>query len=367
MKVLRFALCLLLCSLSVAYAATIPGDASRGQIVFQQQRCVQCHSVNGEGGKIGPDLSARPSGQYTPSMLAAAIWNHAPQMWTAIEAAGIESPQLSVQDAADIFAYFYAFRYFEQPGDAARGKQVFETKGCVGCHGQGAQSATGAPPVGQWESARDAIQLARAMWNHAPAMRAAMGTERAWPQLTAQEMTDLFVYVQNLPSTPRSERTFDTASSETGEVLFRAKGCVSCHASPDSLGSRLRSRTMADLAAAMWNHAPQAREQAGELRPEEMARLVGYLWSIQYFEAPGDPARGAKVAAEKNCTSCHGAAGSPAPAFASLSGNIDPVSFVSKVWEHGPAMWNQLKASGRDWPRFANNELDDLLAYINSL
>jgi len=367
MRVSRLWICILSASLSVAFGATIPGDAARGRSIFEEQRCVHCHSVNGEGGEIGPDLAARPLGQYTPSLLAAAIWNHAPEMWTAIEAAGIEAPQLSVQEAADVFAYFYAFRYFEQPGDAARGKQVFETKGCVGCHGVGATGSDAAPEITEWESAGDTIQLARAMWNHAPRMREEMGTAMAWPRLTAQEMTDLFVYVQNLPSTPRSERTFSPASADAGEELYESKGCASCHASVGAFSERTRNRTMADLAAAMWNHAPQARQQAGELGPQEMSSLVGYLWSIQYFDEPGDPRRGAEVAAQKNCTSCHGAAGSAAPAFASLAGDLDSITFVSRVWEHGPTMWEQVKSSGREWPRFANNELNDLLAYINSL
>ena len=34
----------------------IPGDATRGAQVFKDQKCVLCHSVNGEGGKAAPDL-----------------------------------------------------------------------------------------------------------------------------------------------------------------------------------------------------------------------------------------------------------------------------------------------------------------------
>src|SRR5262249_9398461 len=32
------------------------GDASRGKLVYSQQ-CAKCHMHNGEGGKVGPDLS----------------------------------------------------------------------------------------------------------------------------------------------------------------------------------------------------------------------------------------------------------------------------------------------------------------------
>ena len=124
---------------------------------------------------------------------------------------------------------------------------------------------------------------------------------------------------------------------------------------------------MADFAAAMWNHAPQMRASAAEIEPGEMSRLVGYLWSIQYFDDRGDPVRGNTLVTQKGCTSCHGAAGSAAPAFSSLAGQLDSISFVSATWRHGPAMWEQLKAAGKEWPRFERRELSDLLAYINSL
>ncbi len=74
---------------------------------------------------MGMDLSARVDRGFTPALLASAIWNNAPVMWTAMEAAGIERPKLSATDAADLFAYLYSTRFFDKPGDAARGKQAF--------------------------------------------------------------------------------------------------------------------------------------------------------------------------------------------------------------------------------------------------
>ena len=46
-------------------------------------------------------------------------------------------PELSEQQAADLFVYFFAARYFEQPGDAKRGQRVFLGKRCGECHGVG--------------------------------------------------------------------------------------------------------------------------------------------------------------------------------------------------------------------------------------
>jgi putative heme-binding domain-containing protein len=45
-------------SLSVGKAAErAKGDASRGERVFKTQGCAQCHTIDGRGGTLGPDLS----------------------------------------------------------------------------------------------------------------------------------------------------------------------------------------------------------------------------------------------------------------------------------------------------------------------
>ncbi|MCP5116373.1 MAG: hypothetical protein GY953_36550 [bacterium] len=126
----------------------------------------------------------------------------------------------------------------------------------------------------------------------------------------------------------------------------------------------MRARTLADLAAAMWNHAPDMQNRASELRPEEMSRLVGYLWSIQYFDERGDPAKGSEVLGKKGCNSCHGVS---APSFTEIGGELDSIAFVSATWKHGPQMWGKMRSTGIDWPRFENSQLSDLLAYVNSL
>ena len=107
---------------AAAPSSWVPGDARRGAEVFQTQKCVSCHSVEGKGGKTAPDLGRRVGRALKPSDMSALMWNHAPAMWTAMDKAGIEKTKLSEQQAADLFAYFYAARFFDQPGDAGRGR-----------------------------------------------------------------------------------------------------------------------------------------------------------------------------------------------------------------------------------------------------
>src|SRR5664280_1233261 len=102
----------------------IPGDARRGEQLFESERCIQCHSVRSQGGTLAPDLAKRIDRNYTPSVMASLMWNHAPDMWAAMKKQGIVKSTLSPESAADLFAYFVSARYFEKPGDAGRGKQV---------------------------------------------------------------------------------------------------------------------------------------------------------------------------------------------------------------------------------------------------
>ena len=138
-------------------ASTIPGNADRGAEVFREKQCIGCHAVNGDSGTSAPDLTKSAGGRFTPTILARAIWNHGPKMWATMEKAGLEKSSLNQQDAADLFAYLYRFRHFEDPGDADQGRQAFDAKGCIACHSQG---TAGAPPVMEWESLNNPIQLA---------------------------------------------------------------------------------------------------------------------------------------------------------------------------------------------------------------
>ena len=97
-------------------AAITAADSARGAALFESLACVQCHSLNGKGGHIGPDLGRLVDRNFTPAVLAATMWNHAPTMWASMTRAGIRAGGLDEQAAADLFAYFYSARFFEHPG-----------------------------------------------------------------------------------------------------------------------------------------------------------------------------------------------------------------------------------------------------------
>src|SRR5450631_1623105 len=136
-----------------AQAAGIPADSGRGQKLFTTLACVQCHSINGKGGSIAPDLGKLSDRNFNPSTLASTMWNHAPAMWESMRALGIGLPDVNQQGAADLFAYFYSARFFERPADAGRGKRAFTEKHCAECHGVSHSNIPEAKPIVEWESA----------------------------------------------------------------------------------------------------------------------------------------------------------------------------------------------------------------------
>ncbi len=220
----------LVCALALGSARAaappvIPGDSERGAKLFQDAHCVQCHSVNGKGGKMGMDLSARVDRGFTPALLASAIWNNAPVMWTAMETVHIERPKLSATDAADLFAYLYSTRFFDKPGDAARGKQAFAARHCAECHGITESLAEGAPPVARWEALGQPIVLVQRMWNHSSRMREAFARKKiAWQQLTAEDLSDILAYLRNLPETRELPVRFSFTAGDGGRSHLRIQG-----------------------------------------------------------------------------------------------------------------------------------------------
>jgi mono/diheme cytochrome c family protein len=353
---------------SALAANIIPGDAHRGEQLFQSEQCVQCHSVNGKGGTVAADLGRHIDRNFTPTTMASLMWNHAPEMWSAMKKQGIVKAELSPESASDLFAYFMSARFFEKPGDAARGKQAFAAKHCSQCHGIATSSLAGAPPVAKWESLADPVVLAQQMWNHGAQMRAAFAQKKlAWSQLTGQELTDILVYLQNLPETRHLATNFLFPPSDTGQALFQSKGCAGCHTGKLALETRLRNQTLTDIAVDMWNHQPSMKPEPPTLSQEEMRQILGYVWAKQYFRGYGSAEHGKKVFTEKNCATCHNDAGGGAPKLGKGKDAYSDITMVAALWEHGPRMYSLMTEKKLEWPRFTAQQMSDLIAYLNSL
>lgn len=171
----------------------LPGVADRGRQLFLDKGCLECHSVRGIGGKIGPDLADRA---VSASILdfAAAMWNKAPAMAAAMKARAIPLPQLQPGEAADILAFLYSIRYLGPLGNPARGAAVADAKGCVACHAAGKRA-------GDFHRARglESPAILAALWNHSFIGDATVRSA-PWAAMTDAEMLDLIAFLQS----PRS-------------------------------------------------------------------------------------------------------------------------------------------------------------------
>jgi mono/diheme cytochrome c family protein len=350
-------------------AATLHGavaaDSARGAELFRTLQCIQCHSINGEGGKVAPDLGRHIDRDFTPASLAATMWNHAPTMWATMRVRGIQAGDLNEQAAADLFAYFYSAGFFEMPGDAGRGKQLFSTKHCAECHGLKESKIPEAKPAAQWQSVNQPIVLVGEMWNHAATMRQEFTKRKLkWPELETQDLIDILVYLRNTTPT-RVEIT----SGANGEALFRSKGCESCHSSMAALSTRLKGQTLTGIAVAMWNHAPRMAAAALPAPPtldmDEMREIASSLWADQFFRDAGSVNPGRRVFTSKHCATCHNDPASGAPKLAGrlFSGAV----LVSALWHHGPQMLDQMQSKKIVWPHFEGMDMGNLIAYLNSL
>jgi len=366
---------LMFCALAVPLAAgaatlpVIPGDSARGARIFETEQCIHCHAVNGRGGKVGIDLGRAVPRHYTPAYLASTMWNHAPVMWSAMDKEGIETPKLSPETAADLFAYFYSARFFEKAGDSARGKQAFEAKHCTTCHGISNSRAEGAPPVAKWESLADPILLVRQMWNHSFRMRQAFQRRKLeWAALSTEELNNILSYLRSLPETAHLVTHFANTSGQGGERIFHEKGCANCHVGKLALEDRLHNMTLTDIAVDMWNHAPRMAEQPPLLTAEEMRQLLSFLWMRQFVYPGGDIAAGKKVFQQRNCAECHMSGRNGAPPLPGQARKYSEVSIIAALWRHGPQMLMRMKQADIEWPQFGNaQEVADLIAYLNSV
>jgi mono/diheme cytochrome c family protein len=217
-----------------------------------------------------------------------------------------------------------------------------------------------APAVATWPALRDPIQFAKDLWNCREAMTAAFARKGLhYPMLTSGEMNDLLLYLDNTVGRNRQPQ-FQLSPSDVGRKEFQSLQCGSCHQGKHSLENRAEPISMADIQSAMWDHVMTTLPTRPAVNYEQMAGLVGYLWSL---EPRGDPRRGEATFKTKGCAACHDS-GKGAP---SLNGrDLSPVSLVASLASHGPAMRAQMNAKNMAWPRLSKSELADIAAYLQA-
>ena len=170
--------------------------------------------------------------------------------------------------------------------DPEGGRAVFARKQCVRCHAPRGESGAG-PPLDELRRPQGAMELAGRLWNHVPAMSAALiqgGLE--WPRIDLREMADLMAYLQ---ADPTRDPVQDPAK---GYVMLLKKQCLKCHSfrreggriEPDLANRRPDYESAAAWAATMWAHTPRMAEMASRQKilfprfsGDEMGNLLAFL------------------------------------------------------------------------------------------
>ena len=167
-----------------------------------------------------------------------------------------------------------------------------------------------------------------------------------------------------------------------GHQAFVEKGCASCHAirgagpsvGPDLGRIGAGHLTMSQVAGVMWNHAPAMKQAAKEkgiawkpFRGSEMRDLIAFLYAINLLDEPGSPRRGERLFVERGCATCHsvrGKGGTIGPSLERWKRYGSPVLWAELMWSHALGIEEKVREFGLSWPKFEDNDMVDLIAYI---
>jgi mono/diheme cytochrome c family protein len=198
------------------------------------------------------------------------------------------------------------------------------------------------------------------------------------------DIADLVAFIRGDSTRPvELEMVYmQSATPRAGAMLFAKKGCARCHgadASGDTapgLNEPGLVMTASDVAAAFWNHGAPMWARMKELgipfpkfSDGEMSDLLAYLAFLQYAGREGDAKKGAQVFKDKSCTECHAVAGKGsqiAPDLVTPRLTASVVQWTAEMWNHEVAMEEKFKEKERPWPRFEDDEMRDLVAFLRS-
>lgn len=266
-----------------------PGDAVEGKRILSQHKCDTCHSIDAQGGTVGPDL-AKWARFVNPIVWAQKMWQHALVMKESMTTMQIAWPEFSGQDLNNIVAFIRSqtageAKEYIEPGSAARGERLFESRGCAACHTMGGSPGAG-PDLLKTELAESSSAIATRMWNHAPKMQQEIRKRNLSAlDLSAQEMADIITYLL-------TRRYFVSAGDpEAGRKVFFTKQCVMCHAIHDwgghiapNLAALAGNASPILMAHVMWRYGPVMLGQMADrgirwphFDGHEMADLIAFL------------------------------------------------------------------------------------------
>lgn len=356
------------------------GDPVRGQDLFVDKGCVQCHAVRGAGGRTGPDLG-RTQAKGSFFEIATGLWNHSVTMQEKMKELRVPRPRFSDDELADLVAFIYFLNYFDEPGDIRQGKILFTEKHCIQCHRVGEEGGNLGPRLDDLPRSISPLVIAQGLWNHGPEMVRSMRRRNLEvPQFQGEEILDLFAYLRS-QGRRRAPREFQSPGDpERGQRLFENKGCARCHGVFDSesgigpdLGRTELRGSVTQIAGRMWNHWPAMADAMEALDmplptfdEDDLADLLAYLFLARYDGQTASAENGRLVYREKGCVACHGpeGRGGIGPSLRTRTTGMSKEAITQGMWNHAPAMEHEMDRNQIPWPRFETQEMADLLTFL---
>jgi mono/diheme cytochrome c family protein len=383
---------------SFAAEPELPENPTIGSEVFIRKGCMNCHTILGEGGTVGPDLGNTKL-HLSFMDLAGIMWNHSPQMERKFREEKFRRPRLNSEEMQNLIAFLYYLDYFDKPGDPVEGEKLFQEKKCSTCHSLGGKGGMMVPTPPQpprldrFKQYVSPIFFTTALWNAMKNMTQAMRMhhhqDMDQPVFRENDVANILSYI-NAAGIVKEEysRVYITPGNpNTGRALLVQKGCVQCHTtgrSGESGKISLRAQdlrgSLTQIAGTIWKHGPKMWAKMAELEiptpkftVEEMSDLIAYLYFLQHVDEPGDPLRGKKLfqEQEKGCHKCHpirGVGGDKkiAPDLATEKNLDTPVDIIRAMWNHGSEMEEKMQEKGVTWPKMEKGEMMDLVEFIRS-
>jgi quinol-cytochrome oxidoreductase complex cytochrome b subunit/cytochrome c2 len=197
-------------------------EVKRGEQIFQKSGCLGCHKINGNGGSVGPELSGEAlkgkSRQWLMDQITSSS-SHFPSMGP--NTGMTEFTSIGKKDLDDLVSYLMSLpgggqTPTEAPAGAAnepeagqkssgtkKGGQLFQSKGCTGCHKVYGQGGSVGP-----ELSGDTLKGKSRQWLEEqirnPKSHFPNTVMPSFSGLSKEELNDLVSYLMSLAGGPSS-------------------------------------------------------------------------------------------------------------------------------------------------------------------
>jgi mono/diheme cytochrome c family protein len=354
----------------------LPKNPLDGRIIFERNNCINCHSINGFGGKTAPDFNSENflSGDFE---LITDMWNHSSKMLKMIDQLNTKQQNMNAEDFRKL-RYFIAFLgYISKNGSVSKGQELFVQMNCAKCHSAG-KSVQGKITLNKSGDYASPIYLAQVMWNHAAEMHKKQESSNTKiGSFKGNEFANLAAYLESLSSSGKKNKNLMYPGNPVlGEKLFNSKNCAYCHLK-EKIGAPLDKinlhKSVNEIAGMMWNHSNLMESAMLEkkfswpsFKESEMGNLIAYLYFYNTEQVGGSAEEGKKLLASKGCLGCHNS-GNPSKTIAATDikafDNTD--EFFSKLWNHIPIIEKEFYAKGKEIPKLVTGDVKSMYLYFN--